>query len=35
METLTIHGKDVSVNEEGYFTDPSQWTEEIARDMAE
>lgn len=34
MENLIIHGTEVDVNEEGYFVDPSQWTEDIARDMA-
>lgn len=27
-------GKPVDVNEEGYFTDPSQWTKEIAVEIA-
>lgn len=30
MEILTINQVEISVNEEGYFTDPSQWNEEIA-----
>lgn len=35
MEHVLIAGKDVQLNEEGYFTDPAQWTEEIAKAMAE
>ena len=35
MGQLTLSGKTVDVNEEGYFTDPSQWDEEIAREIAE
>lgn len=27
-------GKTVEVNEEGYFSDPSQWTKEIAVEIA-
>ena len=34
MEQLTINGAAIDVNEEGYFTDPSQWSEEIAIEMA-
>jgi TusE/DsrC/DsvC family sulfur relay protein len=34
MELLTIKDKEINVNEEGYFTDSSQWTEEIATEMA-
>jgi tRNA 2-thiouridine synthesizing protein E len=34
MEHLLINGKDIPVNEEGYFTDPSLWTEGIASEMA-
>lgn len=34
METLTINNAAIKVNEEGYFTDPSQWNEDIAIEMA-
>jgi TusE/DsrC/DsvC family sulfur relay protein len=34
MEQLTINDKIISVNEEGYFTDPTQWTVEVANEMA-
>lgn len=30
METLTLAGKSVKVNQEGFMTDPSEWTREIA-----
>ncbi|MCF8367521.1 MAG: TusE/DsrC/DsvC family sulfur relay protein [Bacteroidales bacterium] len=34
MAQKTYAGVSVDVNEEGYFTDPSQWTKEIAKDVA-
>lgn len=34
MATKTIAGKNVDVNEEGYLTDTSQWTKEIATEIA-
>lgn len=34
MDTLTIINTEIKVNEEGYFTDSSQWNEEIAKEMA-
>jgi len=34
METLTIAGTPVKVNDEGFMTDPSQWTREIAAAIA-
>jgi len=34
MDTLTIAGKPVKVNEEGFLTDPSEWTREIAMAIA-
>ncbi len=34
MVQKTYAGVAVEVNEEGYFTDPSQWTKEIAVDIA-
>ena len=34
MATKNILGKEVNVNEEGYFTDPSQWTKEMAVEIA-
>ena len=32
--TRTIAGKTVQVNEEGYMTDPGEWTKEIAAEVA-
>ena len=34
MPQKTYAGITVDVNEEGYFTNPSQWTKEIALDIA-
>lgn len=34
MAQKTYAGVTVDVNEEGYFTDPSQWTKEIAAEIA-
>lgn len=34
MATKTYAGTSVEVNEEGYFTDPSQWNKEIAKEIA-
>lgn len=34
MAQKTYAGVTVEVNEEGYFTTPSQWTKEIAMDIA-
>ena len=34
MAEKTIAGKTVDVNEEGYLTDSSQWTKEIAAELA-
>ena len=34
MAQKTYAGVTVEVNEEGYFTDPSQWTPEIAKEIA-
>ncbi len=34
MATRTIAGVNVDVNEEGYLTDASQWTKEMAREIA-
>jgi tRNA 2-thiouridine synthesizing protein E len=34
METLTLAGKSVKVNQEGFMTDPSEWTREIASAIA-
>lgn len=34
MAQKTYAGVSVEVNEDGYFTDPSQWTKEIAVDVA-
>ncbi len=34
MTTRTIAGKTVQVNEEGFLTDPAEWTKEIAAELA-
>jgi tRNA 2-thiouridine synthesizing protein E len=34
MAQKTYSGVTVDVNEEGYFTDPTQWTKEIAAEIA-
>jgi len=35
MPTKTVAGVSVDVNDEGFFTDPSQWTEAMAPELAE
>ena len=34
MATKTVAGVDVDVNDEGFFNEPDQWTEEMAADLA-
>ena len=34
MAIKLIAGKEIDVNEEGYLTEPSQWTKEIAEEIA-
>ncbi|MBI5301440.1 MAG: TusE/DsrC/DsvC family sulfur relay protein [Chloroflexi bacterium] len=34
MATKTIAGKTVQVNDEGFMTNPSEWSKEIAVEMA-
>jgi TusE/DsrC/DsvC family sulfur relay protein len=34
MATRTIAGKTVQVNEEGFMTNPAEWTKEIAVEIA-
>ena len=34
MPSVTYAGQTVSVNDEGFFTDPGQWTEEMAPEIA-
>jgi tRNA 2-thiouridine synthesizing protein E len=34
MTTATITGVDVELNDEGFFVDPTQWTEEMAPQLA-
>lgn len=34
MATKTIAGKTVQVNDEGFMTNPSEWTKEIAVELA-
>jgi len=34
MPTKIIAGKNIQVNEEGYMTNPAEWTDEIAVELA-
>jgi len=34
MPTTTYAGTEVTVNDEGFFTDPGQWTEDMAAQIA-
>ena len=34
MATKTVAGVEVDVNDEGFFTDPDQWTEEMVPELA-
>ncbi len=34
MPSMTYAGTQVSVNDEGFFTDPDQWREEMAPEIA-
>lgn len=34
MPTKTVAGTTVEVNDEGFFVDPAQWTEEMAPELA-
>lgn len=34
MTTLTVASRDVELNDEGFFVDPTQWTEEMAPELA-
>ena len=34
MATRTIAGKTVQVNDEGFMSNPSEWTKEIALEIA-
>ncbi|MFN8102998.1 MAG: TusE/DsrC/DsvC family sulfur relay protein [Acidimicrobiia bacterium] len=35
MPTETIAATDVELNEDGFFVDPGQWTEDMAPELAE
>ena len=35
MPTAQLAGKSVEVNDEGFLTDPNEWTEEMATELAE
>jgi TusE/DsrC/DsvC family sulfur relay protein len=35
MPSVTYAGQTVSVNDEGFFTDPGQWTEDMAPQIAQ
>ena len=34
MPTATYAGHEASVNDDGFFTDPEQWTEDMAPEIA-
>ena len=34
MSTMTIANIDVELNDEGFFVDPDQWTEDMVPDLA-
>jgi tRNA 2-thiouridine synthesizing protein E len=34
MPTATIAGSEVDLNDEGFMTDPQQWNEDIAKELA-
>lgn len=34
MSAATYAGHDVTINDEGFLTDPEQWTEQMAPDIA-
>lgn len=34
MTTATIAGNEVELNDEGFFVDPDQWTEEMVPELA-
>ena len=34
MSTATVAGHDVVLNDEGFFTDPSTWSEDMAPELA-
>ena len=34
MPTKVVAGTEVEVNDEGFFTDPGQWTEDMAPELA-
>lgn len=34
MPTKVVAGSEVEVSDEGFFTDPAQWTEEMAPELA-
>jgi tRNA 2-thiouridine synthesizing protein E len=35
MSVETIAGRDIQLNEEGFLTDPTQWNEEVAVELAQ
>jgi TusE/DsrC/DsvC family sulfur relay protein len=35
MATITLAGKPFEVDEDGFIQDPTQWTEEVAKGLAE
>jgi len=34
MSVTTMSGRDVELNDEGFFVDPDQWTEDIVAELA-
>jgi tRNA 2-thiouridine synthesizing protein E len=35
MATRTIAGNEIQINDEGFMTDPNQWSKEIAAEIAQ
>lgn len=35
MQAMQVNGKDVQLNDEGFLTDPGQWDEAVARQIAQ
>ena len=34
MPVATMHGREIHLDEEGFLTDPSEWDEDLAHDLA-
>ncbi len=33
MPEITVNGKTINLNDEGYMTDPNQWNEDVAKEL--